>query len=70
MTNDKPTIWLWIRVPLRAIETAIAALKERAMLRHKQDLRAEADDDDEQAEQLRSSVRGQGEPPDNWKWPR
>lgn len=69
--NGKRNVWIWIRVPLNAIERAIASLKESVMHKHgaasRQDssrLRREADLDEEAAENLKKAVRdAEGAPP-------
>ena len=65
----EPKVWLWIRVPLRALLAAIDALKERAMARHSDDLRKEADEDEAHAEELKASLRGIEDPPAELRWP-
>jgi hypothetical protein len=70
-------MWVWIRVPLEAVERAISLLKEAAMRGHlgagKSDnkkfserLREKADADDRHAEDLKQAIReqnGKGESP-------
>lgn len=60
-------LWIWIRVPLRALVSAIDALKERSWRRHQHAanqaeepsklLRAAADADDLHAEELKGAMR-------------
>ena len=68
--TDERNIWLWVRVPLRAIESAVKALKDRAMVRHQQGLREQADEDETDAENLKKGLRGSDDPPAEWRWPR
>jgi hypothetical protein len=67
---SEPKAWLWIRVPVRALLAAIDALKERAMARHAELMRQEADADDAHAEDLKASLRGVEEPPADLRWPK
>lgn len=63
-------LWVWIRVPLHAIERAIASLKESVMRKHAtgsrtddERIRREADLDEEAAEALKKAVRSNERPP-------
>lgn len=69
-------LWIWVRVPLRALYAAIDALKERSAARHlragvthekevQAKVRADADADDQHAEDLKSGLRNydKGEEP-------
>lgn len=66
-------IWVWIRVPVRLIESWIGSLKEMAMRKHRQageadtvreeaTLREQADRDDADAEILKKALRGEEKP--------
>lgn len=68
MTEER-NIWLWIRVPLRAIESAIGALKQRSAERHFRKERELADQDDADADELSKGLRGADDPPPEWRWP-
>lgn len=68
-------LWIWIRVPLRALDRAIDALKERVARGHVEASqidddakakrrRTEADTDDTDAETLKRAVRSLDEPRD------
>jgi hypothetical protein len=71
----KRGMWVWIRVPLEAVERAISLLKEAAMRGHlgasKSDnkrfserLREKADADDQHAEHFKKAIRdGDGKKP-------
>lgn len=73
------SLWIWVRVPLRGLERAIEALKDRVARRHveasqtqdpekQQRLRAEADQDDAYAETLKQAIREEdGRPPEKHK---
>jgi hypothetical protein len=50
-------IWVWIRVPLSALERAITALKDRVSLSHYLNKREEAHSDDNAAESIKRSLR-------------
>jgi hypothetical protein len=50
-------LWVWIRVPLSALERAITALKERVSLMHHYKKRDEAHSDDIAAEDIKKSLR-------------
>jgi hypothetical protein len=57
-------LWVWIRVPLHALERAIASLKESVMSKHQsasrsgsERMRAEADADEAAAEALKEASR-------------
>lgn len=63
---------IWVKVTWKAVEAAIAALKERSMNSHERarktwsgkkakELRAEADQTDDYAEEFRKSLHGEEE---------
>lgn len=61
--------WVWIRVPLQALERAITALKESVLRKHtmasrseSERLRTEADADEAAAEALKKALREEGHP--------
>jgi hypothetical protein len=67
-------LWIWVRVPLRGLERAIDALKERVANLHteasktpdpksQKALRAEADEDEAYAETLKQAIRDEDGPP-------
>lgn len=51
-------LWVWIRVPLSALERAITALKDRVGINHFLDKRDEAHEDDTAAEAIKKSLKG------------
>lgn len=53
----KDELWVWIRVPLSALERAIGALKERVSQSHYFDKREEANRDNVAAEDIKQSLR-------------
>jgi len=55
--ETEPDLWVWIRVPLSALERAITALKERVSSRHFANDRDEANSDDQAAESIKRSLR-------------
>lgn len=67
----KKELWVWIRVPLSALERGVAALKDAVLRKHtsasRQEsarLRREADLDEEAAEALKKALRtAEGAPP-------
>lgn len=65
--NDK-SVWVWIRIPLRAVHAAIDKLKAGSMREHRDAriekdpsktavLRAAADESDEHAESFKTALR-------------
>jgi hypothetical protein len=60
---EKLSLWTWLRVPIRAIEAAIDALKEVSMRRHAEGRREEGDQADRHAEDLKKSLRGEEKVP-------
>lgn len=56
-------LWVWIRVPLSALERAVAALKESVMRKHYYDQRQDADKDETAAEAIKKAVRDENGPP-------
>lgn len=50
-------LWVWIRVPLSALERAIAALKDRVVFSNSINKRDEAHRDDSAAESIKKSLR-------------
>jgi hypothetical protein len=71
MSRIVPPLLIWIRVPLRAVERAIAVLKEQSMLGHRRaqrdkkngDVREAADKDESYAEAFKQSLRDDDEKP-------
>lgn len=55
--NKHEDLWVWIRVPLSALERAITALKDRVALSHFLKKRDEAHSDDTAAEDIKKSLR-------------
>lgn len=53
----KDDLWVWIRVPLSALERAITALKDRVGNSHFLKKREEAHSDDQAAEAIKRSLR-------------
>jgi hypothetical protein len=50
-------LWVWIRVPLSALERAMDALKERVATRHWWKQRDEANSDSEAAKAIKEALR-------------
>jgi hypothetical protein len=50
-------LWVWIRVPLSALERAVTALKDRVSFWHHVGKRDEAHSDDIAAEAIKKSLR-------------
>lgn len=50
-------LWVWVRVPLSALDRAVNALKERVASMHYAKKRDEAQRDDEAAEAIKKSLR-------------
>jgi hypothetical protein len=50
-------LWVWIRVPLSALERAIVSLKERVAFNHFLGKRDDANSDDRAAESIKKSLR-------------
>lgn len=50
-------LWVWIRVPLSALERAITALKDHVRVNHLWGMRDEAHRDDKAAEAIKKSLR-------------
>lgn len=50
-------LWVWVRVPVRALERAIAALKDAVVRKHRAGEHADADQDDRAAEAIKRSLR-------------
>jgi hypothetical protein len=57
--------WVWIRVPLSALERAITALKDRVGVNHFLEKREEAHSDDVAAEAIKKSLRETHDDSDN-----
>lgn len=53
----EPELWVWIRVPLSALERAITALKDRVSQWHHLNKRDEAHSDDIAAEDIKKALR-------------
>jgi hypothetical protein len=56
-TEAKHDLWVWVRVPLSALERAITALKDRAIAGHMLKSRLDAAKDDAAAEDIKRSLR-------------
>lgn len=50
-------LWVWIRVPLSALERAISALQERVPFLHRLNKRDEANSDSRAVEDIKKSLR-------------
>lgn len=50
-------LWVWVRIPLSALERAISALKQRVTWFHEIKKRDEAHSDDVAAEAIKKSLR-------------
>lgn len=50
-------LWVWVRIPLSALERAITALKDRVQLHHANKKRDDAHADDIAAEAIKKSLR-------------
>jgi hypothetical protein len=50
-------LWVWIRVPLSALERAVTALKDRVRINNLFGMRDEAHSDDVAAEDIKKSLR-------------
>lgn len=53
----KGELWVWVRIPLSALERAVTALKERVSVNHYLKKREEAHSDDVAAEDIKRSLR-------------
>jgi hypothetical protein len=55
--KEHDDLWVWIRVPLSALERAMDALKERVASRHWWGQRDEANSDSKAAKDIKDSLR-------------
>jgi hypothetical protein len=54
---SREDLWVWVRIPLSALERAITALKDRVTWNHNLGKREEAHSDDVAAEDIKKSLR-------------
>lgn len=50
-------LWVWVRIPLSALERAYTALKDRVGINHFLEKREEAHSDDAAAEAIKKTLR-------------